>query len=330
VLVRIAFGDAVKGTRMKCHYGLLSMLLLFCALPARGFTPETGFYNMFTSDAEGRGGTGMAIEVQNDYLFAAGFVYRPDGTPTFVTIEGNLVHESNGRLSLSNDHGVAIFTGGQCIGALPHCPYRAPISTNIAGFSLEFSAENEGTLVWGTKDDSASVTLRRTCVGSICYDAPSSLLGEWDVILDRVRNPNGLSFGGDKLAITDVSPHGDMRAISGCVAQRDSVPPDCTNPTGKEELIGTAARCADTTCAGYSYRIEVHATDCRGPCRILRVYTFAENGNGGAFGGTIRGIANLCGAGARAARACVSHPGVPFVAYRSGSVNFVRTGVGTD
>src|ERR1700685_3680463 len=103
----------------------LCALLLAAAMPAQGFTPESGFYNLFSSDAKGREGTGIAIEIQNDYMFAAGFVFRANGTPTYVTIEGQLQHRANGSWGLSDPRGLAAYSGGQCIGTLEHCPYRA-------------------------------------------------------------------------------------------------------------------------------------------------------------------------------------------------------------
>lgn len=310
----------------------IAVTLVMIPTAILAFTPESGFYNLFTSDAQGGEGTGLAVDIQNDYMFAAGFVYRPDGAPTFVTIEGQLEHRSNGSWGLRDDHGLYRTSGGQCIGSLERCPYRKTTVESIGGFSIEFSAENEGTIEWGAAGNRAFATLRRTCAGTICYDAPSSLLGEWDVILDRAMPADQLRFGGDKLAITDVSPSGDARRISGCVAQSESAAPDCSKRVGAQLIEGAARRCFDTACfGGYRYRLFIHAANCTKKCKIVRVYTFSENGDGGAFSGSIRGKVSLCPQGADSADACAASKNLsflPFVAYRSGSVNFVRTGEG--
>lgn len=302
------------------------------AFSAGAFTPENGFYDMLTSDAGAvGGGTGLAVEIQNDYLFAVGNVYRPDGEPTFVTIEGTINPLPGGGWGLSNARDLYAFSGGQCIGTLERCPYRKPKSAHVGGFSIVFTAENEGHLEWGEPGNLASVTLRRSCVGSICYDTPSSLLGEWDVILERASTADGLRFGGDKLAIATVTPTGDRRTIGGCIAASDATAPDCAEATLRERIEGVATRCTDASCKGYRYQLVVRANGGRHRDRIVRVYTFGENGrDGGAFGGTIRGRVDLCAGGARTTDACTTHAGIPFVAYKSASVGFVRDGIGTN
>jgi hypothetical protein len=305
------------------------VLSLALIVPSAGaFTPESGFYNLFSADAHGGEGTGLAVEIQNDYLFAAGFVFRPDGSPTFVTIEGELTRGKEGW-TLRGDNALYTYSGGQCIGSLARCPYRKSASTSIGDFALVFTAENEGRLEWGAADNRAIVALRRACVGSICYDAPSSLLGEWDVVIDGVPGADGLRFGADRLAIANVAPKGDTRAIEGCIASSEAAPPDCAR--AHETLEGTARRCAEASCKGYRYRLVVRAIGGIPRGRIVRVYEFTENGHdGGSFGGTIRGHVDLCPKGAREPRACTARKGMPFVAYKSGSIGFVRRGEGTD
>jgi hypothetical protein len=306
----------------------IAVFLVSLTASARAFTPENGLYNMFSADAHGGEGTGLAVDIQNDYLFAAGFVFRPDGSPTFVTIEGTLKQEADGALVLSGENALYTFAGGQCIGDIAHCPYKQPASMPIGSFSLVFTAENEGRLDWGTPDNRAVVNLRRSCSGTLCYDAPSSLLGEWDVIIDHAA-ANGLRFGGDKLAIGDVTSRGDRRTIAGCVAPSDASSPNCAHAsTAKVE--GVATRCDDRACSGYRYTLTVHANAGAHRERVVRVYTFLENGHGGAFGGTIRGHVDLCPAGARTPQTCKADAGLPFVAYKSASVGFVRSGAGTN
>jgi len=308
------------------------LVLAPIAWSAGAFTPENGFYDMQTSDAGALdGGIGLAVEIQNDYLFAVGNVYRPDGQPTFVTIEGPIHPLPGGGWGLSDEHDLYTFSGGQCIGSLERCPYRKPTSSHIGGFSIAFTAENEGHLEWGEPGNRASVTLRRSCVGSLCYDAPSSLLGEWDVIIERVAASDGLRFGGDKLAIATVSPKGERREIGGCIAASDAAPPECAEATMRERIDGVATRCVDASCKGYRYRLVVRANGGPRRDRIVRVYSFGENGRGGgAFGGTIRGRVDLCAGGVREPAECTAHAGIPFVAYKSASVGFVRDGKGTD
>ena len=316
---------------IRCSRWLL-LALAPLAFDAGAFTPENGFYDMLTSDAGPEdGGTGLAVEIQNDYLFAVGAVYRPDGHPTFVTIEGTIQRRADGSWALANEHDLYAFSGGQCIGSLERCPYRRPASSHIGGFSMVFTNENEGHLEWGEPGNIASVTLRRTCVGSICYDAPSSLLGEWDVILERPSTADRLRFAGDKLAIANVTPKGNRRVLEGCIALSDAAPPDCTKAAMRERIEGVATRCADASCKGYRYRLVVRAKRGSRRDRIVRVYSFGENGRGGgAFGGTIRGRVDLCAGGVRTPEDCTTHAGISFVAYKSASIGFVRDGNGTN
>jgi hypothetical protein len=307
----------------------IGVAFLFCTTScAQAFTPESGFYNTFTSDAKGGEGTGIGVEIQNDYMLAAGFAYRPDGTPTFVTIEGQLEHRPNGNWGLSLDDGLYSFHGGQCIGSLEHCPYRPATASRIGGFAIEFTSENAGHLEWGAPQDRASVELRRTCAGSLCYDAPSSLLGEWDIVIDG--GSGGLTFGGDKIAIADVTPSGDRRTLAGCIAKSENAAPKCDASAGSQKVEGEAIkRCVGTVCSNrYDYRVWVRTEHCKSRCAVVRLYSFSENGDGGAFGGTVRGTVSLCPEGARSADACATRRAHVFVGYRSGSINFVRTGEG--
>jgi hypothetical protein len=140
----------------------------------------------------------------------------------------------------------------------------------------------------------------------------------------------GLPFGGDKIAIAEITPTGESRMLAGCIAQSENAAPKCDAPAGSQKVEGMARRrCVGAVCSKrYDYRVWVRARHCKSGCAIVRVYTFAENGEGGAFGGTVRGTVSLCPGGMRSVDACAARKARTFVGYRSGSINFVRTGQG--
>lgn len=307
----------------------LLVLLLGAPLASEAFTPESGLYFIKTSDATGSG-TGLAIDIQNEFLFAAGYVFTSSGSPTYVTIQGKMTLQSDGSWGLSDPAGLFTYAGGQCIGSKTSCPYKSPKGTSIGGFTINFAAENIGTLTWGPAGNSASVTMIRT--GFSGGDNPSSLLGEWDIVFDRqgAAIGDGLQFEGDKLKVSKVQALAGSstdKLFTGCVPNGED-DPDCGSAQFAHAVSGTYKSC--TGFCAPTYQLAAFTNNILPPAKIVRVYTFTENGLGGQFTGTFRGTVNLCPAGVATVDACTANPNIPFVAYRSGSAGYAVNGKGMD
>src|SRR5438128_230417 len=108
---------------------LLVAAFLGAPLSAVAFTPETGFYSVPSQP-----GTGLAVEIQDQYAFVAGYVYDTIGRPTFVTAQGALTR--SGEIWVL-DSPLYVSSGGQCIGSASNCPYHAPATISAGTAHLE-------------------------------------------------------------------------------------------------------------------------------------------------------------------------------------------------
>ena len=116
--------------------GLLALAALFSS-SAFAFTPESGFWwNLAES------GRGFSIEIQDNFLFFAGYLYTSTGAPIWYTAQGVMQGNATfvGQLTSAS--------GGQCI----TCTYRAPqIQLGAGGpVTIAFDTEIEGRLTWSS------------------------------------------------------------------------------------------------------------------------------------------------------------------------------------
>ena len=320
---------------------LLLVILLFCVpMLGRAFTPENGYYGTSTTDATA-GGTAIGVEIQNDFLFAAGFVFNPDGTPTFVTIQGKMTLEYIkvglfGYFAWRLNDPTALYAGqgGQCIGTPSQCPYKQPKIQSIGGVDIQFTSENEGTMTWGPSGHLASVKFKRfQFMGA---DAADTMIGIWDFILDRpaAESANNVPYAipAELLSITSATSSAIANfPYAGCVAYDRSYK-GCLTIGGVRQLVsGQTIACnsanASSVCGGYSsgnkHVVLVYSeTD----FKVRRVYTFYDHGL--KFTGRITGTAALCPEGQLDYLNCKSTVGVRFEAFRTASGNFAQTGVG--
>ena len=203
---------------MNMRHFLAASLLAAAPLASHAMTPENGWYVPVTSDnANGKGGTGVAIEIQNEFLFAVGFIYGQNGLPIWVAMQGKLTHQNDGTWVYSDSKGLFSAQNGQCLGTVASCPYKGATSVPIGGVTLKL-AENIGTITWGIAGNQASATLMR--FNYQLGDAPHSLIGRWDVVIDRqgAANGDGLQYEGDRLRFNDVHANADGSfAVNGCV-----------------------------------------------------------------------------------------------------------------
>jgi len=114
---------------------VLAWLALLIAQPLAAITPESGWW--WNASESGRG---YAIEIQDNTLFMAGFLYDQSGAPFWFS--------SAGRFNSSTDTfegDMTTFRDGQCF----TCPVRRPTLLPVIGrISLRFTSPSEATLTW--------------------------------------------------------------------------------------------------------------------------------------------------------------------------------------
>ena len=314
---------------MKFRAWLGAIAALLAPLAAFAFVPESGFYQQYTTDNGSKGGgTGIAIEIQNEYLFAAGYVFSANGAPTFVTMQGFLLLQTDGSWLLSTSpsnasNGLVAYSGGQCIGTTASCPYKKPTPAKIGDFAIQFFGENSATLTWGATGNTASSTLRRFSfyTGAESGREYISLSGQWDLLIARGVAADGIDYEGDRLifnSYTNPDSSGNSTVI-GCVANNDGSA-TCSTHT----LVAHVTPCVGSTCAGKSH-YDVTVLNSTG--KIIRVHSFDSNVGAGSFTRSFYGTTHFCPAGVSTIALCVDST-AHFNAYRSGDAQFANYGVG--
>jgi hypothetical protein len=141
---------------------IIAVLLLAAPVSALAILPDSGWY---WNPAES--GRGFNIEIQNNLLFAAGFIYDNAGNPLWLTTGGPMSSDRtyNGDLIET--------LGGQCIG----CAYRAPSATKIGNISIAFPTSTTATVTI----DGSVLNLRREQFGIDLANPVTPLLGEWAI-----------------------------------------------------------------------------------------------------------------------------------------------------
>jgi hypothetical protein len=305
---------------MKFHRVLAMLALAVAPLVSQAFTPESGFYYMYTSDnSAASGGTGLAVDIQNESLFAAGYVYTTTGQPAFVTLQGPLTLQSDGSWSRTDN--VFVSTNGQCVDTTAKCPYKKPTVSVTGKFTIKFIAENVGTMTWGATGSEQTVTLIR--VAFLAGDHPGSLVGEWDsVFYNGAASSNPQRYSADKI-IVQSSTGG---SIIGCLAAGETTS-GCGSGTQVIPVLGNYTTTTGSLGPITTYQLVVFDSTLT---NYQRVYSFSENGFGGQFTGTIKGTVSICGANVTSVANCTAVKDRAFVAYRSASANYAVTGKGMD
>ena len=193
------------------------------ALPAQAYTPESGtWWNPNES------GTGIFIEVQDNFLVAAVFTGDAQGRPIWYTatkfLTGNALFDATLDLT----------TNVQC----PGCVYPGRATTQAgAGGSIRLTFDptdpTKATLRWG---NGRTVPYERYAFYAKRPEDPSGIplqatkmLGEWQMVLDFSQN-SGASFDyyGDVLVFDDYSFRNSRWYFEGCRAD-NSEDGGCTN-----------------------------------------------------------------------------------------------------
>ncbi len=192
---------------------LIASILAFGST-ASAFTPENGTW---WNPAEP--GTGYLIEIQDNFLFLAGYMYKPDGQPMWYTSQGTM----NGNARFVGE--LSSFTNGQCLG----CPWRQPTVALGAGGPVEiiFDTETDARITLGGRQ----VPIKRFdyALTRTPTDVKNELmLGEWQLTIDFSTSPNiGYPFYGDVLVFQTVDRAPNPDVFDGCRAN-NSVDGRCT------------------------------------------------------------------------------------------------------
>jgi hypothetical protein len=187
---------------------------LLVAGQATAFTPESGFW--WNPSESGRG---YSIEIQDNYLFLAAYVYDGTGVPVWFTAQGTLnVTDLNNNFAVYNgtlDRSV----NGQCTGTSSACPPRLPTTTAGAGgnFRVDFRSETRATLTWagGTTEIQRFDYALTPTGGDPRTDA---LLGQWQLVLDYspVVSNGDYPLYGDNLIFDRRSEDANEKYVDGC------------------------------------------------------------------------------------------------------------------
>ncbi len=205
----------------------LACVLLFgltLALPVRAYTPESGvWWN------PNEPGTGIFIEIQDNFLVAAAYTYDTVGNAQWYTATGFMT--GNARF----DGVLDAFTNGNC----PGCPYRPNREFLGAGgpITIIFNATDptRASLTWGGRTmpiERFQFYLKRPedeqALPGVRIDL-TKMLGEWQTVLDFSDNPSvDFQFYGDiaVLDLLDSDSQGDF--VEGC-RPADSLRGFCSN-----------------------------------------------------------------------------------------------------
>jgi hypothetical protein len=191
------------------HKTLLTLTMLF-TFNVKAFTPESGFWwNPNES------GSGYAIEIQDNYLFVALYVYdEVTGDPIWYTagthLQGNAYFDSD--LNYSYD--------GTCI----DCNYSQPITILGARgpITINFLTEISATIQF------QGAVKRIERFNFLLGDEIDRLIGEWQTVIDFSSTGTLFPFVGDILLFDITTTDGGDKYAEGCRPD-NSVDGFCSN-----------------------------------------------------------------------------------------------------
>jgi hypothetical protein len=182
---------------MRFFQKLIIATLLFASAQLKAFTPESGFWwNPNES------GSGYSIEIQDNYLFMALYVYDEAGNPIWYTADGTMGGNSlfDGSLNYTYD--------GTCI----DCNYTQPIT--ILGergpITINFLTETTATLQF------QGVVKNIERFNFLLGDEADRMLGEWQTVIDFSSTGVDFPFNGDVLLFDRTSFTGGDKFTEGC------------------------------------------------------------------------------------------------------------------
>lgn len=171
----------------KVRRWVLAVLVLFAMQSASAITPESGFWWV-----KNEPGSGIAIDITNNWLFMATYVYDFNGDPIWYTAFNTMAddHTFHGQLVLSED--------GQPLGGPWREPLRSLLAVPNGAVSIFFDQndETQATIVWagGTQH------LERTDMFELVHGRSNfihqaeRMRGEWTLVADLFTRPGSQNF----------------------------------------------------------------------------------------------------------------------------------------
>ena len=145
-----------------CRYIFFAMLLCMTT-NAMALTPENGWWWQPLEP-----GRGFNIEVQNDTVFLASFVYKDDGSAVWYSGSGNLNADNTATFDLLE------FANGQCI----RCSFQtADLLGRADTITLRFLTSSTAELDWS----GGTVSIQRFNF-NLGENWQNRLLGEWIIV----------------------------------------------------------------------------------------------------------------------------------------------------
>jgi len=182
---------------MRFFQKLFLTTLLLASVQSQAFTPESGFW--WNPDESG---SGYAIEIQDNYLFVALYVYDEAGNPIWYTAGATLGGNSLFDGSLHYTY------NGTCI----DCSVTQPIT--ILGergpITIEFLTETTATIQF----EGAVKNIER--FNFLLGDEADRMLGEWQTVIDFSSTGVDFPFNGDVLLFDRTSISNGEKFAEGC------------------------------------------------------------------------------------------------------------------
>ena len=175
----------------------LLAISFFIAFQAQAFTPESGFWwNPNES------GSGYSIEIQDNFLFIALYVYDEFGNPIWYTASTTLAGNALFDTSLNYTF------NGTCI----DCSYTAPITLvgDRGPITINFLTETTATIQF----QGAIKNIER--FNFLLGDEADRMVGEWQTVIDISSTGVDFPFNGDVLLFKSTSFSGGDKYADGC------------------------------------------------------------------------------------------------------------------
>jgi hypothetical protein len=178
--------------KAKAFSTLLFASALFCG-SASAVLPDSGWY--FNADEPGRG---FNIEIQDDTLFMAGFVYDTNGNPIWVISSGPMSSDATYM-------GPAFQTAnGQPLGGAYRPPSTVPFGTATVVFTTTMSAN--------ITVNGYSFTVAREQFGFDFTSTTQPLLGEFAFV---IGDPTQAVYSGERISFTGTQVQNGLAAAVG-------------------------------------------------------------------------------------------------------------------
>ena len=182
---------------MRIFYKTLLITMMLLSLNAKSFTPESGFWI-----SPGVPGTGYSIEIQDNFMFVALYVYDEFGVPTWYTagktLDGNALFDTELNYTYN----------GPCI----DCDYSEPITLIGEGgpITIEFLTETTGKIQF--RGEQRFIKRFNFILG----DEVTKMLGEWQAVIDFSSTGVDFPFNGDVLIFDNTFLEGGDKYVEGC------------------------------------------------------------------------------------------------------------------